>query len=200
MGTLLYTAILSLYSASPTKTYKMPKGSGLTKPLALSAELADLVGAKKGEQLSRPEVVKRIWAYLKANKLQDPENKQYFKPDAKMKPIFGEDKVRAFGMAKFLKSHLTNPVLFQVKSIFSHPEWVLHITLHPFQSLDTLLTSITSWLLSDKLSSIFRHTNLPSHTNVDCTINEIMIDDHFQHVYILTSKVFFTFCHINTIH
>ena len=73
------------------------------------SELADLVGAKKGEQLSRPEVVKRIWAYLKANKLQDPENKQYFKPDAKMKPIFGEDKVRAFGMAKFLKSHLTNP-------------------------------------------------------------------------------------------
>ena len=85
------------------------QGSGLTKPLALSSELADLVGAKKGEQLSRPEVVKRIWAYLKANKLQDPENKQYFKPDAKMKPIFGEDKVRAFGMAKFLKSHLTNP-------------------------------------------------------------------------------------------
>merc|ERR1712203_470587 len=82
-------------SASPTKTYKMPKGSGLTKPLALSTELADLVGAKKGEQLSRPEVVKRIWAYLKAHKLQDPENKQYFKPDAKMKPIFGEDKVRA---------------------------------------------------------------------------------------------------------
>merc|ERR1711862_1026457 len=109
MGTLLYTAILSLYSASPTKTYKMPKGSGLTKPLALSTELADLVGAKKGEQLSRPEVVKRIWAYLKAHKLQDPENKQYFKPDAKMKPIFGEEKVRAFGMAKFLKTHLTNP-------------------------------------------------------------------------------------------
>merc|ERR1712087_452844 len=86
-----------------------PKGSGLTKPLTLSTELADLVGAKKGEKLSRPEVVKRIWAYLKANKLQDPENKQYFKPDAKMKPIFGEDKVRAFGMAKFLKTHLTNP-------------------------------------------------------------------------------------------
>merc|ERR1711910_208274 len=59
--------------------------------------------------LDPPEVVKRIWAYLKAHKLQDPENKQYFKPDAKMKPIFGEDKVRAFGMAKFLKTHLTNP-------------------------------------------------------------------------------------------
>ena len=48
----------------------MPKGSGLTKPLNLSPELADLIGAKKGEKLSRPEVVKRIWAYLKEKKLQ----------------------------------------------------------------------------------------------------------------------------------
>merc|ERR1712055_966628 len=100
---------LSETPQTPDNRLKMPKGSGLTKPLTLSPELAELVEAKKGEQLSRPEVVKRIWAYLKAHKLQDPENKQYFKPDAKMKPIFGEDKVRAFGMAKFLKTHLTNP-------------------------------------------------------------------------------------------
>merc|ERR1712117_33494 len=92
-----------------TKQNKMPKGSGLTKPLNLSTELADLVGAKKGEKLSRPEVVKRLWAHIKTNKLQDPENKQYFTPDAKMIPIFGKDKIRAFGMAKFLKTHLTNP-------------------------------------------------------------------------------------------
>ena len=86
----------------------MPKGSGLTKPLCLSKELADLVGAKKDEKLSRPEVVKRLWAHIKTNKLQDPDNKQYFTPDAKMIPIFGKDKIRAFGMVKFLKTHLTN--------------------------------------------------------------------------------------------
>merc|ERR1712211_164721 len=73
-------------------TNKMPKGSGLTKPLNLSDELGDLIGAKKGEKLSRPEVVKRLWAYIKEKKLQDPENKQYFKPDKKMEPIRqGED-------------------------------------------------------------------------------------------------------------
>merc|ERR1711951_26464 len=93
---------------TPDNRLKMPKGSGLTKPLTLSPELAELVEAKKGEQLSRPEVVKRIWAYLKKHKLQDPENKQYFTPDEAMKPIFGEEKVRAFGMAKFLKAHLTS--------------------------------------------------------------------------------------------
>jgi upstream activation factor subunit UAF30 len=87
----------------------MPKGSGLTKPLSLSDDLADLIGAKKGEKLSRPEVVKRLWAYIKEKKLQDPENKQFFNPDKKMIPIFGTEKVRAFGMAKHLKTHLTNP-------------------------------------------------------------------------------------------
>lgn len=86
----------------------MPKGSGLTKPLGLSDELADLIGAKKGEKLSRPEVVKRLWAYIKEKKLQDPENKQFFNPDKKMQPIFGNEKVRAFGMAKHLKAHLIN--------------------------------------------------------------------------------------------
>merc|ERR1712055_639178 len=98
MGTLSYIQSYYIHTI-------MPKGSGLTKPLNLSAELAEIVGAKKGEKLSRPEVVKRLWAYIKEKKLQDPENKQYFKPDTTMEPVFGKDKVRAFGMARFLKTH-----------------------------------------------------------------------------------------------
>ena len=62
---------------------------------------------KKDEKLSRAQVVKRLWAYLKEKNLQDPENKQFFTPDQKMKPIFGEEKIRAFGMTKFLKTHLS---------------------------------------------------------------------------------------------
>jgi len=85
----------------------MPKGSGLTKPLNLSAELATLLGEKKGALLSRPEVVKKLWAYIKEKKLQDSDNKQFFLPDKAMQPIFGTEKVRAFGMVKHLKGHLT---------------------------------------------------------------------------------------------
>lgn len=48
----------------------MPKGSGLTKPMAMSDDLSAIVGAKKGEKLSRPEIVKRLWAYIKEHKLQ----------------------------------------------------------------------------------------------------------------------------------
>merc|ERR1719471_955706 len=86
---------------------KMPQGNGLTKPLTLSKDLAELIGAKKDEKLSRPQVVKRLWAYIKEKNLQDPDNKQYFTPDQKMQPIFGKEKIRAFGMTKFLKTHLS---------------------------------------------------------------------------------------------
>merc|ERR1739845_200822 len=69
-----------------TKQNKMPKGSGLTKPLNLSTELADLVGAKKGEKLSRPEVVKRLWAHIKTNKLQDPRTSSTSFPTPRCSP------------------------------------------------------------------------------------------------------------------
>lgn len=40
-------------------------------------------------KLSRPETVKRIWAYVKERNLQDPEDKRYIICDDSMKPIFG---------------------------------------------------------------------------------------------------------------
>merc|ERR1719203_92351 len=58
----------------------MPKGSGLTKPMKLSADLADIVGKKEA---SRAECIKELWAYLKKNNLQDPANKQFFTPRQK---------------------------------------------------------------------------------------------------------------------
>jgi len=82
----------------------MPKGAGLTKAYKLSQELADIVGK---QEATRGEVIKQLWAYIKEHKLQDPENKQYFKPDKRMAKVFGEDKMRGFGMAKYLGKHLS---------------------------------------------------------------------------------------------
>ena len=62
----------------------MPKGAGLTKPMKLSTELADIVGKKEA---SRAECIKQLWAYIKKNNLQDPENKQFFNPDKKMAKV-----------------------------------------------------------------------------------------------------------------
>jgi chromatin remodeling complex protein RSC6 len=48
-----------------------------------------------------------LWAYIKEHKLQDPDNKQYFKPDMRMSKIFGTEKMRGFAMAKHLGQHLS---------------------------------------------------------------------------------------------
>merc|ERR1712095_42305 len=94
---------LLTYHLHPKKL-KMPKGSGLTKPLKLSADLADIVGKKEA---SRAECIKELWAYLKKHNLQTPDNKQYFQPDKKMAKVFGNDKIRAFSMSKHIGAHLT---------------------------------------------------------------------------------------------
>jgi upstream activation factor subunit UAF30 len=82
----------------------LPLESGLTKPMKLSDDLADIVGKKEA---SRAECVKELWAYVKKNDLQDPKNKQFFKPDKKLAKVFGTDRIRGFGMVKFLKTHLS---------------------------------------------------------------------------------------------
>merc|ERR1711981_138960 len=89
---------------SPEKESRPVKNSGITKQMKLSADLAAVVGKKEA---SRAECIKELWAYLKKNNLQDAENKQYFTPDKKMAKVFGTDRIRAFGMAKFLSAHLS---------------------------------------------------------------------------------------------
>jgi len=74
------------------------------KALTPSAALAAVVGNKP---MPRTEVVKKIWAYIKANKLQDSKNKRMINADAKLKPVFGgKGQVSMFDMAKHLAKHL----------------------------------------------------------------------------------------------
>jgi upstream activation factor subunit UAF30 len=75
--------------------------------MTVSEDLAKIIGTGKGEKISRPQVTKKLWAYLKEKKLQDPENKQWFTPDKTMATVFGTDKIKCFSMAKYLKEHLT---------------------------------------------------------------------------------------------
>merc|ERR1712243_51782 len=103
MGTL----IIFIWLTSTIMSEK--KLTGLQMPLNVSPELALIIGTKKGEQVSRPQVIKKLWAYLKEKNLQDPENKQFFTPDKAMEGIFGDKRQKCFGMSKHLKEHLTNP-------------------------------------------------------------------------------------------
>ena len=80
----------------------MPNAA-LTKPLNLSSELEAVVG--KGP-MSRPQVVKKLWEYIKAHNLQNPKNKRNILADDKLRPIFGKDEVTMFEMTKLVSTHL----------------------------------------------------------------------------------------------
>lgn len=71
----------------------------------LSPQLATIVGSCKNERLSRAEINKRLWAYLKKEKLLDES--LFFIPDELMKPVFGTERVWACWMAKYLVDHLS---------------------------------------------------------------------------------------------
>ncbi len=75
----------------------------LMKPLQPSKELGAVVG---NEPLPRPQVVKKVWDYIKANDLQNPENKREINADDKLRAVFGKDRVSMFEMNKHLAAHL----------------------------------------------------------------------------------------------
>ena len=84
------------------------KTKGIHAPLEISPALAKIIGTEKGEKLTRGQVVKKLYAYIKDEGLQDAEYKMYFKPDKTMEPVFGDDTLRMCHMMKHLKEHLTS--------------------------------------------------------------------------------------------
>lgn len=86
--------------AKKTTARKAP-AAGTLKP---SAELAAVIG---DATVSRPEVVKKIWDYIKAHNLQDPADKRSIIADAKLRPVFGKDKVTMFEIAGIVGKHVS---------------------------------------------------------------------------------------------
>lgn len=80
-----------------------PRG-GIAMEVTPSADLAAIVGSKP---LTRADLTKKIWVYIKANKLQDTVNKRNINADAKLKPIFGgKAQVSMFEMTKLVNKHV----------------------------------------------------------------------------------------------
>ena len=85
------------------KTARKPNAAFMA-PVTPSASLSEVVGAKP---IPRTEVTKRLWAYIKKNKLQDAKNKRMIKADAVLKPVFGGKAiVNMFEMTKLVSKHL----------------------------------------------------------------------------------------------
>jgi upstream activation factor subunit UAF30 len=89
---------------APAKKTKRKLNPALLKPYTPSAALAEVVGSKA---IPRSEVVKKLWVYIKAHKLQDSKNRRMINADAKLKPVFsGKGQVSMFEMAKHISKHL----------------------------------------------------------------------------------------------
>src|SRR4029453_39802 len=74
------------------------------RPVTPTPALAEIVGSKP---IPRTEVTKRLWAYIKKNKLQDQKNKRMIKSDATLKAVFGgKAQVNMFEMTKLVSKHL----------------------------------------------------------------------------------------------
>jgi chromatin remodeling complex protein RSC6 len=77
---------------------------GLSRPVTPSADLAAITGS---DPLPRSQVVSKMWDYIRANKLQNPENKREILADDKLKKVFGTDRCSMFEMNKHLSRHLS---------------------------------------------------------------------------------------------
>jgi DNA topoisomerase-1 len=86
--------------AKKTSSRKQPEYS-------LSPELAKIVGS---DSLSRPEVVKEVWKYIKEHNCQDSKNKRLIVPDALLVKVFGsKEPIDMMKLSGILNSHIKKP-------------------------------------------------------------------------------------------
>jgi len=85
------------------KAAKRKPNAAFMKAMTPSATLAAIVGASP---LPRTEVTKKVWDYIKKNKLQDAINRRQINADDKLKAVLGKAKVTMFEMTKLISSHL----------------------------------------------------------------------------------------------
>jgi chromatin remodeling complex protein RSC6 len=89
--------------AARKSTARKPNAAFMA-PVQPSDTLAEVVGAKP---IPRTEVTKRLWAYIKKNRLQDAKNRRMINSDATLKPVFGgKSSVNMFEMTKLVNKHL----------------------------------------------------------------------------------------------
>ena len=107
------TKVAPAKKAAPAKTAAVKKAApakkrtpnaAFMKAMTPSAALAAIIGATP---VPRTEVTKKVWEYIKANKLQDAAKRTMINGDAKLKEIFKKAQVSMFEMTKLINGHLS---------------------------------------------------------------------------------------------
>ena len=80
------------------------RGGGLTQmSYCVSESLQAVVGAKC---LTRPQIVKKMWVYIKGHKLQDARNRRMINPDNKLAAVIGKKPVDMLKLATHINKHI----------------------------------------------------------------------------------------------
>ena len=83
---------------------KRKPNAAFMKAMMPSSVLAAVIGSMP---MPRTEVTKKIWDYIKKNKLQDAINRRLINADDKLRAVFGgKGKVSMFEMTKLVSNHL----------------------------------------------------------------------------------------------
>ncbi|XP_074581351.1 upstream activation factor subunit UAF30-like [Curcuma longa] len=90
--------------AGPDEAENKKKQRGITKPRPVSPQLQAVVGEV---EIPRTQALKKIWAYIKENNLQDPDDKRIIVCDEKLQNIFGKDRVGFLEISGLLNPHFT---------------------------------------------------------------------------------------------
>ena len=91
-------------AAAKKPAAKRKPNAAFMKPMTPSSVLAAVIGATP---MPRTEVTKKIWDYIKKNKLQDAVNRRLINADEKLRAVFGgKGKVSMFEMTKLVSNHL----------------------------------------------------------------------------------------------
>lgn len=78
---------------------------GLAQKVQPDAQLGKIVGS---QPMTRSEITKKVWDYVKKNNLQDAKNRRMINADDTMRPIFnGQDQVSMFEMTKLVNQHVS---------------------------------------------------------------------------------------------
>lgn len=85
-------------------TTKKKPNAALMKPVQPDAVLAKVVGS---EPLTRGELTKKVWDYIKKHGLQDEKKKTLINADENLKAVFGgKAQVTMFEMTKLVSGHV----------------------------------------------------------------------------------------------
>lgn len=92
--------------ATPRKAKSRRKpNAAFMRPMSVSGALGEVVGHRA---IPRTEVTKKLWAYIKRNRLQDNVNRRMINADDKLQRVFGgKKKVSMFEMTKLVSKHMS---------------------------------------------------------------------------------------------